>query len=277
MLAAKAIDKLDHVRRFVPVSRLPGLVERKVDRLWQNDAYRQQQEGQMRYLLEHTDRAAEIPALARRFAEHTLLRTYLRWHPEHVWSQEVRDIEWLTTRRDPDRSVILSFMHHNWYEGLFASLRRHGAPITILASPLIMQPDTSTGLKKHAKVVFKDNEVIPATGGTDAIQARLRPGVTMAIASDVPGHTEVDFLGRRVRASFGAALMATRTNSQIVLATNRRDGDRSYIQIDEPIEPSDFAGPLELLQEILNRHGDAVLDWPEVLEMPRARWGIIEE
>lgn len=276
-MAAKAIDRLEHVRRLVPVSRLPAVVERKVDRLWANDAYRLAQEGQMRYLLEHTERAPEIPELARGFAEHSLLRTYLRWHPEQVSRQPVRDIERLTHRSDPERGIVLNFMHHNLYEGLFSSLKHAGAEITILASPKVLGPATPTGLKQHIRVVQQGNPLIPATGGLDAIQAQFRPGMTMAIASDVPGHTEVTFLGRRVLASFGAALIATRTNSQVVIATNRRDEDGSYIQLHEPLEPQDFAEPMDLLREMLRQHEEAVLAWPEVLEMPRARWGIVEQ
>ncbi len=274
---ARSVDKLDHLRRFVPERRLPSMVARRIDRLWEHDDYRLQQEGQMRYLLEHTERADEVPTLARGFAAHALLRTYRRWHPEGLRSQDVRGVEWLTTRRDASRGLVLSFMHHNWYEGLFASLQRHGADITILTSPKILAADASTGFKQHARVVTSGGVVLPATGGTDAIQARLRPGVVMAIASDVPGHTEVKFLGRRVLASFGAALMAMRTDSPVVLATNRRDGESAHIQVHEPIDPRDFTDPLTLLTEILDRHAEAILAWPEVLEMPRARWGIVED
>lgn len=232
----------------------------------------------MRYLLEHTERASEIQELARKYAEHAILRTYLRWHPGDVLRQPVRGVEWLTTRRDPGRSVVLSFMHHGWYEGLCSSLARAGAPSTILLSPKVLGPDTPVGLKRHAKLLHHRSPFIPAVGGLDAIQAQLRPGMTMAVASDVPGHTLVTFLGRQVLASFGAALMATRTNSQVVLATAHQGDDcRSFIQIHEPLEPEGFGEPLQLLQEMLRRHGEAVLAWPDALDTPMARWGIVKE
>lgn len=271
------LGQRERLRWLVPPAQAPAVVRRRIDRLWSNDAFREQQERQMRFLLEFTDRAPEIPELARAFAEHTLLRTYVRWHPEPLLHREIRGLEWLTTQRDPDRSMVLSFLHHGWYEGLFTSLRNAGAPVTPLLSPLVLSRDTPTGLRRHGRLMAEGNNAVPAVGGTDHIQAQLRPGMTMAIASDLPGHTEVTFLGRRVLASYGAALMATRTNSPVVLATNHRDGDRDYVQLHEPLEPQDFAQPLDLLHEILRRHGEAVLAWPEVLEMPRARWGIIEE
>lgn len=184
----------------------------------------------------------------------------------------------MTARRDPERSIVLNFMHHGWYEGLCSSLARAGAPTTILLSPEVLRPDTPVGLKQHAKLLHHGSPYLPAIGGLDAIQAQLRPGMTMAVASDVPGHTEVTFLGRRVRASFGAALMATRTDSQVIVATGHQaDNGRSYIQIHEPLEPTDFADPLDLLQVMLDRHGAAVLAWPEVMDIPMARWGIVKE
>jgi lauroyl/myristoyl acyltransferase len=276
-MAKQAIDRLEHAKRLVPLSRVPTVVERKVERLWANDAYREAQERQMRYLLERTERASDVPDLARPFAEHTLLRTYLRWHPEQLWSQRVRGIERLTTDRDPDRSMIMNFMHHNLYEGLFQSLTNAGADITILASAQVLSPGTSTGLKQHMRVVLGQCRYFPSSGGIDLIQSKLEPGMIMAVASDVPGHTEVKFLGRRVLSSFGAPLISTRTNSPVVVVTNRRDEQGAYIQVHEPLEPKDFDGPMDLLQEILRQHEEAILEWPEVLEMPRARFGILEE
>ena len=99
----------------------------------------------------------------------------------------------------------------------------------------------------------------------------------LGIASDVPGRTPVTFLGRRVVGSFGAPRMATTTNSPVVLVTARRDAGGSYLQLDPPLEPADFADPGALLDEMLRRHGEAILAWPEALESPLARFGALEE
>jgi lauroyl/myristoyl acyltransferase len=274
---AAAAQNIQQVRRVVPPKYLPALVRWRLDKLWTDPAFRQMQEGQMRFLLEHTERAGEVPELAYAYAEYTMLRNYLRWHPKPILNQRVRGAEWLTTARDPDRPVILSFMHHHRYEGMFASLARNGAPCHILALPAVIGPDVEIGMRQHIRLVANGGTLVPASGGTDAIAAQLRPGMIMAIASDVPGRTPVTFLGRRVLASFGAARIATMTNSQVVLARHRRDADGPYIEVDEPLEPRDFAKPAELLDEMLRRHGEAVLDWPEALDTPRARWGIIDE
>src|SRR3546814_4715755 len=76
----------------------------------------------MRHLLERTERADEIPDLARKYAEAQMMRRWLRWKPHLLTHQEVRGVE----NVDRTRSVILSFMHHNQYCGLFWSLDRVG-------------------------------------------------------------------------------------------------------------------------------------------------------
>jgi lauroyl/myristoyl acyltransferase len=276
-VVATVIDRLDHVRRLVPVRYVTPLVERKVGRLWQNEDYRRAQEEQMRHLLEFTSRAPEIPELARRSAEFHLAKTYLRWHPKRMLNQRFEGIEWLTTRRDRDRCTIVSFVHHNEFEGMFGSLARAGAPCHVLALPLVMGAEATTWMRQHMRIVSRGSTVLPAEGGVDALADRLRPGMIFAIALDVPGHTEATFLGRKVLAPLGTALIASRTNSPVVVAGARRgdDGD-TWIHLSEPIEPGDFAGPRELLDELMRRHEETVLAWPEAFVVPGARWGIPE-
>jgi lauroyl/myristoyl acyltransferase len=270
------IDAIQRVRGLVPAAVLPGLVRRRIDKLWADDAYRELQEAQMRYVLEFTDRASEVPELAREHAEQMMLRGYLRWHPRRITRQPVRDVEWLTTRRDRSRPLVLSFMHHHRYDGMFGSLARAGAPCHILSQADALSPEAPAIIKQHIRVVRRGGTLVSTTGGTAAVIEAMLPGVTMAIASDVPGQTPVEFLGRKVMGSFGAARIATITDSPVVLVTAHRDGASSYLQVHEPLEPKDFADPADLLTEILRRHGAAVLEWPEALDAPQSRWGDLD-
>ena len=45
------------------VKALPGLVRRRVDKLWEHEGFRAGNEASMKFLLEHTERADEAPAL----------------------------------------------------------------------------------------------------------------------------------------------------------------------------------------------------------------------
>lgn len=270
------LGNVHQLRRLIPASVAPRIVRRRAAKLMEIPAYRELQEAQMRHLLEFTDRADEVPELAHRFAEETMLKTHLRWHPRLVTSEPVRGAEWLTTKRDPNRSVVLSFMHHYRYEGMFNAVKQCGVDLDILATPLWVDPTISVPFRHHLKLVASGGRMIPAAGGTDKFVEMVKPGMVIAIASDLPGHTEVEFLGRRVLGSFGAARIAHLTNSQVVLIRAWKDEGGSYLKVEPPMEPSDFAGPKELLDEILKRHGEAVLAWPEVVDMPLARFGRID-
>jgi lauroyl/myristoyl acyltransferase len=177
--------------------------------------------------------------------------------------------------------MILSFMHHHRYDGMFASLKRHGADLHILMLAEVLAKDAPEPVRQHCRVVRRGGTIQSTEGGTAAILEILKPGVTLAIASDVASQTEVEFLGRRVRGAFGAARIAAQTNSPVVIVTSVRDGDDvlngHYLKVHEPLEPADFAGPEELLNELLAVHGEAILAWPEAHDIPLARFMPIED
>lgn len=277
-MKANLVTGAYQLRRLIPARLAPALVRRRTAQVMAVDWYREQQEAQMRHLLEFTERAPEIPELAWRYTEETMLKAHLSWHPRLVTGEPVRGIEWLTTKRDPNRPVVLSFIHHWRYEGIFKALKRRGVDLDIMLTPLWLDRTQPAPFRHHLKLMASGGRVVPAVGGTDKFVEMLQPGRIMAIACDVPGQTEVTFLGRQVRGSFGIARIATMANSPVVLIRALRDEDgKSYFQLDPPLEPSDFEGPRELLDAILERHGEAVLAWPEVFDTPRARFAAIED
>src|SRR3546814_14477778 len=97
-----------------------------------------------------------------------------------------------------------------------------------------MERTVSVDLRQHMRVMTERATVIPTTEGSKAVLAALAPGVVMAIASDVPGQTEVEFLGRRVMGSFGAARLAALTDSKIVVVTAVRAGGSPQPQLPPP-------------------------------------------
>jgi lauroyl/myristoyl acyltransferase len=217
-----------------------------------------------------------VPELAYRYAESMMLRTWLHWHPKLITQQEVRGAE-IIADRDRTRPHILSFMHHHHYSGLFQSLNRAGAPVVIVMSPKIIG-DVGAQFVQHREVVRKGSEVVPAVGGLDAIMAELTPGRILAIAPDLPGHTPITFLGREYLGSKGAAVMAKITDALIVPLTVQQHADGGHhLQVHAPIESRDYPTWRELVDATLVPHQEAILAWPEVLEAPRARYGLIED
>jgi len=269
-------DQAQRVRSLIPVRALPALARRRVDALWENAEFRASQEAEMQFLLEHTDRASEIPEIARGYTEFALLRGYRRWHPGHLSRQPVSGIEWLTTKRNPERGILLSFVHHAQYEGLFPSLARAGAAVHTVVAPEAFDPASPIQLRQHFKVagMMPTTTLVPASIGTAGMVDLLENRAILGIASDVAGRTPVRFLGRELKGSFGAARIATQTNSPVVLVTSHRSADGSpSLQVHAPLEPRDFADPADLLAEIMRRHEPAVLAWPEAFDSPYSRLG----
>jgi len=270
------MDVLQQGRRLVPASRIPAMVEKRVDKAWASESFRASAEAHMEYVLGCTPRAADVPDVAHGFAVKTALRAWLRWHPSTVIHQRVEGIE-ILTQRDQSRPTVLSFMHHNHYDGMFHSLKEAGADLTVLALAGMTERGAPAYLRQHARIIARGARMIPAGTGTQAVIDALQPGVTLAIASDVPGHTQVEFLGRQVRGSIGAARVAMATDSPVVLVTAVRDSpDSHHLQLHPPLDPRDYTDPESLLSDILRIHGEAVLAWPEAFDMPRSRFGSLD-
>ncbi len=277
-LAVGAVQQLQRARQLVPASQVPRLVKRRLDRTWAKyPEFQQRAESQMRNLLEFTDRADEAPELAKGYAEYQMLRAWLRWHPKAITRFRVVGLEWLTTEKDPSRGILLSFFHHARYDGMWGSLVRAGAPRPKgVSSPLLTGRGAPIALRQHGKLCQMGGDILPHDLKTDQLAEVLQAGEILALASDVPGRNQVTFLGRPVLAPLGAARLATMSNSPVVLVRTFRDEQGPYLQLSPPMEPGDFAEPTDLLQAIVDGHGEAALAWPEAVDTPKARFGQIE-
>ena len=104
----------------------------------------------------------------------------------------------------------------------------------------------------------------------------LQSGEVVGIASDVPGHTPVRFVGRDVVGSYGAARLAAATDSPVVVMTSEPGPAGPEIRLHEPIEPRDFGSANELLQAMLTIHEEAIVEWPEAYDLPLSRWTLTD-
>lgn len=267
--------RAQQARRFIPLPVLLAIARRRVESLYKNDAFRASQEQNMEFLLGNTERAEEIPALAREYAEFDVMRNYRRWRPRPLLRQKVLNPEWLTTQRDPSRGVVLSFMHHGQYDGLVASLDKAGINVHGLVAPEAWDPNAPIQIRQHYKLcgMVPASPLVNAADGSAKLMSLLRDDhVILAIATDVAGRTPITFLGREMLGSFGAARFAIETNSPVVLVTSHQGPDGGpYFQLHPPIEPGDFADASALLNEIMRRHEPAVLAWPAAYDSPYGR------
>ena len=99
----------------------------------------------------------------------------------------------------------------------------------------------------------------------------------VAVATDVPGRTPVEFLGRRLVGSSGAVRAAYEAGTPVLSASMHRDGDgRPFYRLSEPLRPAEFDSTEALLQELLRRQEAAVLAWPEAYYDPLTKWRLEE-
>lgn len=244
----------------------------------------------MQFLLEYTDRVSEVPELAREYAEFDVLRNYRRWHPNQLSHQQVKGMEWLTTKRDHSRGLVLSFVHHGWYNAMVSSTgracddfagvpksERPGIVLNGVVAPEAFDPKAPLALRQHFKVcAYGPNmTLMSATEGTPKMVSMLEQGDILCIAFDVAGRTPITFLGRKMLGSFGSARMAVQTNSPVVLVTSHKgENGEPWVQVHEPLEPKDFPDPADLLAEIIRRHEPAILAWPAAYDSPYSRLAV---
>jgi lauroyl/myristoyl acyltransferase len=216
----------------------------------------------------------DLDDAAMRYLEFMTWRGELRWHPRCITRQRVLGLDDLLAVRDPQRGLIVNFMHHGHIAGAFPSLSRAGLPCHVVAGDNHFGPEAPEYSRQQLRVVSMGAAgVINVAEGSTPMKEVLSRGGSLAIATDVPGRTPITFVGRKLLGSSGAARIAFDTNAPVITVTTHRDGDGLHLRLSAPLEPTDFASPLHLLGELVARHERAILAWPEAYEQPLNRWG----
>lgn len=226
----------------------------------------------MAHLFADAQLAWDAETLGREFSRMYKLRGELRLHPELITHQRIENLDVLVNR-DLDRPCVLNFVHHGHFDGLFGSLARHGMRCHVVTDTVLASPDGPAYFAQHLKVVRTGGaEILWTSLKFAGLLDRLRAGAVMAIASDVPGRTEVSLFGRRWSLASGAARLAHTTSCPVVLATYHRDAEGPFVRLSDPIEPAAFAGPEQLLQHMMEMHEPAIVAWPGSVEQPTGMW-----
>ncbi len=270
-------ERIGRLRGRVPRSAIPAVVAVRSRLAWSREAVREDARAQMKFLLEHTKPDADLEATAHAYVRYQAWRGESRWHPELITDLPIVGMEHLAAAREGGRGVIISFMHHAHYEGSFASIAQRGVCAQVLVYPYMLRDDAPTWLKQHLNVARSGGAVPISAGiGTEDMVALLNSGEVLGIASDVPGHTPVRFVGRDVVGSYGAARLAAATASPVVVMTSDPGPDGPIVRLHEPLEPQRFESPKELLQAMLELHEAALVQWPEATDLPLSRWTLTE-
>lgn len=229
--------------------------------------------AQMEYLLGAVASPGEIEAAAPRYLAFTELEAELRWHPERSTSHRVEGVEHLRAAHAEGRGVILHFAHHGFYSGMFGSVRRaSGIDVHTLAFSDAKAWDLGPNVRQHLRVVARGGGMVIAAEGREGIKARLDSGAVVAMASDAPGSSVVEFAGRQVKCSSGAVWAARDADCPIVLVDTWQTEDGPVLRLQPAVRVSDFADNKALLQHLVTAHEEAILAWPEAMFAPTLTW-----
>jgi lauroyl/myristoyl acyltransferase len=265
--------------RRAPLPVAAPFVRRRVRRALADPVALEVAHRQMDFLLGVRRPDVDLDAVAMRHVEQVVWRRELRWRTDFMTSQRVTGAEHLVDGREGGKGLILCFLHHGRFEGIFGSLARAGGPhISAVGHPSLFDPAMPAHTAAHRRLVEKGSTLVPASLGYEGLRDLVANGDVLGIALDLPGSTRARFVGRDVRCASGAARIACDTGAAVVLALPRRIDDlQQDLVVSEPLSPADHQDPLSLLQAILDGFEESVLDWPEAYDWPKQKFVILDD
>jgi lauroyl/myristoyl acyltransferase len=264
--------------RRAPLAVSQPLVRRRIRRAQADDVAVGVARRQMEFLLGASRPDADLEAVALRHLEQVIWRRELRWRPPVITRQSVSGIEHLTRLRGEHGGLVVCFLHHGRYEGVFAALKRAGGPpVTTVGHPMMFDPAIPDYLAANLRLGRMGSTPVPVTLGYAGLRDLVLDGHTLGIAVDLPGSTRVRFVGRDLRCASGAARIAHETGTPVVLVLPRTtDGVAQELTVSAPLLPEDHADAEALLQAILDGFEPSVLGWPEAYDWPKKKFTLLD-
>lgn len=271
------------VHRLAPRQVGDAYAKWRMNRWWGADPRaRSDARDQMEVVLGCAGGQPDLEAHGRRYMYETLRRDEMAFRPWLTTAMPVERLHILQEAYAEGRGVILNFMHHGQYGGVFPSVGRHGIPIHIVGDKWYQTVPKSSwaGLRARqhiATVLSHGVQPLLATAGAFATMCdKLRAGDVVAISSDLPGSTPTTFLGRPVLAASGAARLAVETGALIVPVTAWRGGKIQTVRVEDPLPTDATMDASTILAAIFRSHEAAILEWPEALERPAKRFAFAD-
>jgi hypothetical protein len=253
----------------------------RTERWWATDpAARDDARTQMRFLIGRTP-GIDLDAAAKQYMFETYKREELGWRPWLTTRFPVDGVERLHEALSGGAGAILNFVHHGHFGGVFASLGRVGVRTHVATDPWFLREHRGNYVgmlgERHRQLISRNGaRPFDATGSYAHMRGLLADGEVVGLATDLPGNTVAEFLGRPVKVASGAARLALEAGSPVVIVTARREGWGQRLTVEEPLRPEDFSDFRELVGAILRRHEPAVRAWPGAFERPLRHFAPVE-
>lgn len=272
-LARALVDNaswLLHLRLPWPLAQ--RALQRRITRAHLSPAHLAVADEQMSYLLGNVATPEAIENAKRRYVEFALEEAELRWHPRHAVEQRVDGIEHLRAAEALGRGVVVSFVHHGYYAGMFGAFKNAGIDHVTVVRAGALGWNAGPGQRQNFLVFKRGGPLIDVREGTEGFIKRLARGEVVMIATDIPGSSIVSFAGRKVKCSSGAVWAARAANTPIVTVDSYQTDDGHVVRFSPALMPEDFDDPQDLLQQMVTAHEEAILQWPEAAFVPTLSW-----
>lgn len=219
-----------------------------------------------------TPREGEVDALALRSLSAAARSWESMWRPRSLIEMPVHGLEHLTGI-ESGRGVVLSMPHYGPLVGV-APLPRLVGPLLAAVGEQMVAETLPPGYHGHQieqgrrVMTLSGIELVRASGSARAFAAALEQGGRIVLNFDVPGRSEVQFLGKTVELANGCTRLAEKTGAVVVPVVLRARGAGWYLHVDEPVDPAQLGGWEPALQVVADVHSRLVLEAPEYLEPP---------
>jgi hypothetical protein len=107
---------------------------------------------------------------------------------------------------------------------------------------------------------------VPVGGSYETFRDLLTRRETCLVMCDVPGSMSTHMAGKPAQLASGTARLAHETGAIVVPILGLLHPDGPHVEILEPIDPHDLAGPQELLDRLAEIYGEAMVRHPEQVE-----------
>jgi lauroyl/myristoyl acyltransferase len=260
--------------RRAPLPLTAPLVRRRVRRAQADPGLAAVARRQMEFVLGAARPDADLDAVATKHLADMMWRRELRWRPRTITRQHVTGIENVKAPREPGQGLLIAFLHHGRYDGIFGAMAAAGSErLFVAAGAGMFEPDTPPHLLALGRAVERGATMMSTTVGYAGYRDVLLDGRAFAIAVDLPGSSHVRFLGRQLRAASGVARLSKETGAPVVVASASPHARATQeLTLSKPLSPDSHPDAASLLQAIFDELEPSVLAWPEAYEWPRAHF-----
>ena len=261
------------LRRLMPTRLVVRRSVAKGRSRWEDPHERQHALDTMTAILGGTARAGEVEQLARRRLIEETVQEALFWQPWRTASIDEVSRENQLRALSANRRLLLSACHLGPYFLNMSTFAALGCSTIAISAPWFFRDPTpdywGRRLARWRRGLAARNQRLASTDGGFALaRALLEHGEIVLNYFDMPGSKRTDFLGKPVMLTGGSSQLAFQTEALVLPLRARRDGDRVWTDVFDPLDPRDFATAEELHLALAAVHERSILELPETLEDP---------